>query len=110
MSTLTNHQILGELGWTAQAIYDLSGGFVPKYWRPPYVSTAGVGPPRCLPSATSLAFWAFAHLPVDIFALPAAQGDADNRVRAIAEHVFGLTLVGWNQDSDDWCLNDSGGR
>ncbi|KAG0662253.1 hypothetical protein C6P46_003439 [Rhodotorula mucilaginosa] len=75
MSTLTDHQILGELGWTSQAIYDLSGGFVPKYWRPPYVS----------------------------------MGDADNRVRAIAEDVFGLTLVGWNQDSDDWCLNDSGG-
>lgn len=26
----------------------------------------------------------------------------DNRVRAIAKHVFGLTQVNWNQDTDDW--------
>ncbi|POY73542.1 hypothetical protein BMF94_3480 [Rhodotorula taiwanensis] len=72
MTTLSDAQVLGELGWTMQIIHDLSGGYVPRFWRPPY-------------------------------------GDADNRVRAIAENVFGLTLVGWNQDSDDWCLNDSGG-
>ncbi|GAA5979042.1 hypothetical protein JCM10908_002784 [Rhodotorula pacifica] len=72
MTTLSDRQILGELGWTSQAIFDHSGGLVPKYWRPPY-------------------------------------GDADARVRAIAEKVFGLTLVGWNEDSDDWCLNDAGG-
>ncbi|GAA5850836.1 hypothetical protein JCM8547_009101 [Rhodosporidiobolus lusitaniae] len=71
MTTLTDHQILGELGWTIQLIYDRSGR-LPAWWRPPY-------------------------------------GDADNRVRAIAEEVFGLTLVGWNQDSDDWCLNAGGG-
>ncbi|POY73545.1 hypothetical protein BMF94_3483 [Rhodotorula taiwanensis] len=68
MTTLTDMQVLGELGWTAQALFDSSGGIVPKFWRPPY-------------------------------------GDADNRVRAIAEEVFGLTLVGWNRDSNDWCLN-----
>ncbi|GAA5860447.1 hypothetical protein JCM3774_000424 [Rhodotorula dairenensis] len=73
MTTMTDMQILGELGWTAQAIYEQSGGLVPKYWRPPY-------------------------------------GDADNRVRAIAEGVFGLTLVGWNRDSNDWCLNDGPGN
>ncbi|BGP22104.1 chitin deacetylase, carbohydrate esterase family 4 protein [Rhodotorula toruloides] len=72
MSTLTDMQVLGELGWTAQAIYDQSGGLVPKYWRPPY-------------------------------------GDTDNRVRAIAEEVFGLTLVAWNRDSNDWCLNSGPG-
>ncbi|BGP53202.1 hypothetical protein JCM8202v2_000761 [Rhodotorula sphaerocarpa] len=72
MTTLTDEHILGELGWTAQIIHDLSGGLVPRYWRPPY-------------------------------------GDADKRVRAIAEEVFGLTLVAWNHDSDDWCLNDGGG-
>ncbi|GAA5860454.1 hypothetical protein JCM3774_000427 [Rhodotorula dairenensis] len=71
MTTLTDEQILGELGWTSQAIYDHSNGLVPKYWRPPY-------------------------------------GDADIRVRAIAKEVLGLTLVGWNRDSDDWCLNESG--
>ncbi|GAA6000795.1 hypothetical protein JCM10207_004664 [Rhodosporidiobolus poonsookiae] len=70
MTTLTDEQVLGELGWTAQAIYDQTG-FVPKFWRPPY-------------------------------------GDADNRVRAIAKEVFGMTLVGWDADSNDWCLDDAG--
>lgn len=37
MTTLTDEHILGELGWTAQIIHDLSGGLVPRYWRPPYV-------------------------------------------------------------------------
>ncbi|GAA5973742.1 hypothetical protein JCM11641_005112 [Rhodosporidiobolus odoratus] len=72
MTTLSDTAILGELGWTIQIIHDYSGGYIPKYWRPPY-------------------------------------GDADNRVRAIAEEVFGLTLVAWDQDSDDWCLTPSGG-
>jgi chitin deacetylase len=58
MTTMTDHQVLGELGWTAQIIYDvrrlseasegrrgsakltLSGaqmtGLVPAFWRPPY--------------------------------------------------------------------------
>ncbi|ORY80754.1 hypothetical protein BCR35DRAFT_352510 [Leucosporidium creatinivorum] len=71
MSTMTDLQVLGELGWTAQVIYDLSG-FVPAFWRPPY-------------------------------------GDVDNRVRAIAKEVFGLTTTIWNQDTDDWCLSESGG-
>ena len=29
-------------------------------------------------------------------------GDSDNRVRAIAKEIFGLTTVIWNYDSDDW--------
>lgn len=33
------------------------------------------------------------------------QGDADARVRAIATEVFGLRLVGWDRDSNDWCTN-----
>ena len=61
MTTMDDMQVLGELGWTAQAILDHSNGIVPKFWRPPY-------------------------------------GDADARVRAIAEEVFGLTLVGWNRE------------
>ncbi|TNY23989.1 hypothetical protein DMC30DRAFT_371950 [Rhodotorula diobovata] len=72
MTSMDDMQVLGELGWTAQAIFDHSNGIVPKFWRPPY-------------------------------------GDADNRVRAIAEEVFGLTLVAWNRDSNDWCLNDNPG-
>ncbi|GAA5973755.1 hypothetical protein JCM11641_005118 [Rhodosporidiobolus odoratus] len=71
MTTLTDMEILGELGWTAQIIYDWSG-FAPKWWRPPY-------------------------------------GDTDDRVRAIATEVFGLTLAGWDVDSFDWCLSEGGG-
>ena len=88
MSTMTDMQVLGELGWTMQAIFDFSDGIIPAFWRPPY-------------------------------------GDVDNRVRAIAQHVFGLTTVIWNQDTDDvskisfsnlrwltlvsqWCLSDDG--
>ncbi|GAA5902828.1 hypothetical protein JCM8208_006486 [Rhodotorula glutinis] len=72
MTTMDDMQVLGELGWTAQAIFDHSNGIVPAFWRPPY-------------------------------------GDADARVRAIAEEVFGLKLVGWNRDSNDWCLNENPG-
>lgn len=33
-------------------------------------------------------------------------GDQDNRVRGIAEHVFGLTAVMWNKDTNDWAMPD----
>ncbi|CCM04881.1 uncharacterized protein FIBRA_07075 [Fibroporia radiculosa] len=36
MTTLSNLQVLGELGWTMQIIHDLTGGRVPRFWRPPY--------------------------------------------------------------------------
>jgi chitin deacetylase len=35
-------------------------------------------------------------------------GDADNRVRAIAKEIFGLTTVVWNQDSQDWTMASGG--
>lgn len=35
MTAFTDEQVLGELGWTAQLIYDYSG-LAPAYWRPPY--------------------------------------------------------------------------
>jgi chitin deacetylase len=37
------------------------------------------------------------------------QGDVDDRVRAIAKEVFGLTTVMWTADCNDWCLEASGG-
>ena len=67
LSTYTDEQIVGELGWTMQIIYDISD-HVPLYYRPPFV-------------------------------------DVDNRVRAIAKHVFNMTAVIWNYDSFDWSLN-----
>ena len=71
MTTLTNEQVLAEIGWTLQIIHDSTGGRVPRYWRPPY-------------------------------------GDADNRVRAIASEVFGLTSVIWNRDTVDYSLTANG--
>ncbi|TXT15874.1 hypothetical protein VHUM_00377 [Vanrija humicola] len=35
-TALSDEQVLGELGWTMQAIADLTGGRIPAYWRPPY--------------------------------------------------------------------------
>lgn len=35
-------------------------------------------------------------------------GDSDNRVRAIAEEVFGMYTVLWNQDTEDWSLTTGG--
>ncbi len=61
MTTLSNEQVIGELGWTMELIHNSTGGRLPKYWRPPY-------------------------------------GDSDERVRAIAKEVFGLTTVIWNQE------------
>lgn len=71
MTTLSNVDVLGQLGWTAELIRNSTGGRLPKFWRPPY-------------------------------------GDSDNRVRAIAKEVFGLTTVIWNQDPSDWSLSIGG--
>jgi peptidoglycan/xylan/chitin deacetylase (PgdA/CDA1 family) len=35
MTTMTDEQVLGEIGWTMQIINDLTG-LVPAFWRPPY--------------------------------------------------------------------------
>ncbi|PLW09784.1 hypothetical protein PCANC_22293 [Puccinia coronata f. sp. avenae] len=35
MTTLNDKAVLGELGWSLQIIFDLSGGRLPAFWRPP---------------------------------------------------------------------------
>lgn len=71
MTSLTDHQILGEIGWTMQLIHDYSQRhLIARYWRPPY-------------------------------------GDVDQRVDAIARHVFGLETIMWRYDPRDWCLSDA---
>ena len=35
LTTYSNEQIVGELGWTIQIIYDVSS-HIPRYYRPPY--------------------------------------------------------------------------
>ena len=39
MSTLSNAQVVAELGWTMQLIYTSTGGRLARYWRPPYGDT-----------------------------------------------------------------------
>ncbi|KAH8822831.1 carbohydrate esterase family 4 protein [Flagelloscypha sp. PMI_526] len=36
MTSLTNEEVVGQIGWTMQIIHDSTKGKVPKYWRPPY--------------------------------------------------------------------------
>ncbi|CAK9784215.1 unnamed protein product [Cutaneotrichosporon oleaginosum] len=36
-----------------------------------------------------------------------SYGDTDNRVRAIAKHVFGMDCVLWNRDTNDWKIGQS---
>ncbi|PLW09620.1 hypothetical protein PCANC_24957 [Puccinia coronata f. sp. avenae] len=70
MTSLSDIQIVGELGWTMQLIHDRSRNkVVCAHWRPPY-------------------------------------GDIDQRVQAIAKHVFGLKSIIWLYDPKDWCLAD----
>lgn len=70
MTSLTNAEAVAEFGYTMQIISDITGGRIPKFWRPPY-------------------------------------GDSDNRIRAIAKHIFGLVQVDWNQDTNDWQLGET---
>ncbi|KDQ15389.1 carbohydrate esterase family 4 protein [Botryobasidium botryosum FD-172 SS1] len=69
LTSLSDHDVVVELGWTMQIIHDLTGGRVPSAMRPPY-------------------------------------GDIDERVRAIAAHVFGKTIYIWNFDTDDWKIGE----
>ncbi|TFK75908.1 glycoside hydrolase/deacetylase [Pluteus cervinus] len=36
MTTLSNLDVLGQLGYTMQLIHNSTGGRVPRFWRPPY--------------------------------------------------------------------------
>ncbi|KAJ7626973.1 carbohydrate esterase family 4 protein [Roridomyces roridus] len=70
LTTLSDMQIVSELGWSMNVIYLSTNGRVPRFWRPP-------------------------------------TGDADNRVRAIAKYVFGMEMMVWNQDTEDWSLTET---
>ncbi|KAJ3736366.1 chitin deacetylase [Lentinula guzmanii] len=39
MTTLSNEDVLAQLGWTMQLIHNSTGGRLPKFWRPPYGDT-----------------------------------------------------------------------
>jgi chitin deacetylase len=36
MTSLSNEDVVAQLGYTVQAIRDLTGGRLPAYWRPPF--------------------------------------------------------------------------
>jgi chitin deacetylase len=36
VTSLSNEDVMSELGWTMQIISDLNGGRIPRYWRPPF--------------------------------------------------------------------------
>lgn len=36
MTTQTNEEVLAQLAWTIQIIYDSTDGKIPRFWRPPY--------------------------------------------------------------------------
>jgi chitin deacetylase len=39
MTTLSNEDVVAQLGYTMAIIHDSTGGRLPRYWRPPFVST-----------------------------------------------------------------------
>jgi chitin deacetylase len=39
MTTLSNADVVAQLGWTLQVIYNSTGGRLARYWRPPYGDT-----------------------------------------------------------------------
>lgn len=99
LTTYTDEQIVGELGWTMQIIYDVSS-YLPRYYRPPYGDVGGFA--RSSIRSTTTGEWARSNV---VF----TRVVSDNRVRAIATHVFNMTCVLWNHDSFDWSLNQSVG-
>jgi chitin deacetylase len=36
MTTLSNEDVVAQLGYTMDIIHKSTGGRIPKYWRPPY--------------------------------------------------------------------------
>ncbi len=39
MTALSNDDVVAQLGWTLQLIYNSTGGRLARYWRPPYGDT-----------------------------------------------------------------------
>lgn len=88
MTTLSDEEVVAEFGWQLEIVRVSTSGRIPRYWRPPY---GDVSPQR-------------EDLRTNLRGLADVGNQVDNRVRAIATHVFGLTTVVWNHDSLDWEL------
>ncbi|KAG6821277.1 hypothetical protein H0H93_002387 [Arthromyces matolae] len=92
MTTLSNLEIVAQLGWTAELIRNSTGGRVPRYWRPPY----GDSDMRVRSIAKEVMFHS---------RLLHALGC--NNLGCVK--VFGLETVLWNHDTEDWSLTTAGG-
>jgi peptidoglycan/xylan/chitin deacetylase (PgdA/CDA1 family) len=79
MSTLANPDLVAEFGWTMQIIHNSTVCSLPYALLISliYLFYQGGRVPR---------YWRPPY------------GDMDNRVRAVAEQVFGLTAIMWNQE------------
>lgn len=104
MTSMTDNGVLGELGWvrtrhdrrdlhSSAPSADYAAHFRQELAHPGFLEAALRY--ACAPKAT--------RLPAEAL----RAGDVDNRVRAIAKEVFGLTTVTWSQDPRDWCLAGS---
>ena len=36
MTSLSNEDVIAQLGWTMEIIHNSTGGRVPRFWRPPF--------------------------------------------------------------------------
>ena len=87
-----------------QIIYDSTGGRVPKFWRYVFVPLMYLSSRINRTRHSAGLRLEVSQRPICIahyrFSHPLPVSDVDNRVRAIAEEVFGLTTVIWNQNSE----------
>ena len=76
MTTLSNADVVAQLGWTLQVIYNSTGGRLARYWRPPY-------------GDTDLRVTAIAQ---QVFGLRTVVWNHEC-VLCLLDHVFGIPIV-----------------
>ncbi|KAF9266358.1 chitin deacetylase [Marasmius fiardii PR-910] len=84
MTSLSNEDVVAELGWTMQIIHDSTGGKVPKMWRPPT-------------GDSDIRVRAIAK---EVFGLTTVIWNQDSQDWRISQG--GQTLDGVNADMDKW--------
>lgn len=87
MTSKTDMQVLGELGWTMQVILNQSG-LVPSFWRPPYGDIDN----------------RVRAIAKEVFGLYSVLW---NQVRTSVN--LGIELMRCDKDTFDWCLKEGGG-
>ncbi|KAF7314978.1 Carbohydrate esterase family 4 protein [Mycena indigotica] len=92
-TTLSNEQVVAELGWTMQLIHDSTGGRVPRYWRPPY------GDSDCRTRAIAK----------EVFGLTTVIWNQDTADWSLASTPPGTTLAKINASMTEWLKTKSPG-